>query len=280
MSEMAYLAHYGVKGQKHGQRKYQNKDGSLTPLGRVHYGVGKAADLTKTAAKAIRKKVAPTTAELIAQIRKEKYKILNKQKKAELKRLKKTGKIEDPEKKKGPHKRFSDMSDTDLDARINRLKKEATLAELEASKNMGPGKKMVLEALSRGITTGIQTATQSGLKSVGETFIKRQFGLDGDSGKKGSDNKEDDKDSKKKNSDKKNSDKKNSNKKSDSDDFRKVMDNIKSETAGYKDRYSANFGYDGKGTKGKAEKAKVYSVWDPDDPNDPHNKKRKAIVRV
>lgn len=35
------LRHSGVKGQKHGVRQYQNKDGSLTPLGRIHYGVGK-----------------------------------------------------------------------------------------------------------------------------------------------------------------------------------------------------------------------------------------------
>lgn len=35
-----YLAHYGVKGQKHGKRRWQNEDGSLTPEGREHYGVG------------------------------------------------------------------------------------------------------------------------------------------------------------------------------------------------------------------------------------------------
>ena len=34
------LYHHGVKGQKHGKRRYQNPDGSLTPEGRVHYGVG------------------------------------------------------------------------------------------------------------------------------------------------------------------------------------------------------------------------------------------------
>lgn len=34
------LYHHGIKGQKHGQRRYQNADGSLTPLGREHYGVG------------------------------------------------------------------------------------------------------------------------------------------------------------------------------------------------------------------------------------------------
>lgn len=35
-----YLAHYGVKGQKHGKRRWQNEDGSLTEEGRIHYGVG------------------------------------------------------------------------------------------------------------------------------------------------------------------------------------------------------------------------------------------------
>lgn len=35
-----YLEHYQVKGAKHGVRRYQNRDGSLTPLGREHYGVG------------------------------------------------------------------------------------------------------------------------------------------------------------------------------------------------------------------------------------------------
>lgn len=35
-----YLAHYGIKGQKWGQRRYQNFDGSLTEDGRQRYGVG------------------------------------------------------------------------------------------------------------------------------------------------------------------------------------------------------------------------------------------------
>ncbi len=35
------LCHHGVKGQKHGHRRWQNPDGSLTPAGREHYGVGR-----------------------------------------------------------------------------------------------------------------------------------------------------------------------------------------------------------------------------------------------
>ena len=38
------LMHYGVPKQKHGVRRYQNEDGSLTPDGRIHYGVGEGRD--------------------------------------------------------------------------------------------------------------------------------------------------------------------------------------------------------------------------------------------
>lgn len=41
------IKHYGTKGQKWGVRKYQNKDGSLTPAGREHYGYGKGNSDTK-----------------------------------------------------------------------------------------------------------------------------------------------------------------------------------------------------------------------------------------
>ena len=32
-----YLAHYGVKGQKWGVRRYQNEDGTLTEEGKARY---------------------------------------------------------------------------------------------------------------------------------------------------------------------------------------------------------------------------------------------------
>lgn len=35
-----FLVHSGVKGMRWYERRYQNYDGSLTPLGRIHYGVG------------------------------------------------------------------------------------------------------------------------------------------------------------------------------------------------------------------------------------------------
>lgn len=42
------LKHYGTKGQKWGVRKYQNKDGSLTPAGREHYGYGNGTNRYKS----------------------------------------------------------------------------------------------------------------------------------------------------------------------------------------------------------------------------------------
>lgn len=58
------LMHYGVKGMKKGVRQYQNADGSLTPLGREHYGVGERGsigDRLRTTANSIKDKAKNTT---------------------------------------------------------------------------------------------------------------------------------------------------------------------------------------------------------------------------
>jgi hypothetical protein len=45
------LFHSGTKGMKWGKRLYQYEDGSLTPLGRSHYGVGPSRGIKKSASK-------------------------------------------------------------------------------------------------------------------------------------------------------------------------------------------------------------------------------------
>jgi hypothetical protein len=58
------LCHNGIKGQKWGKRRYQNPDGSLTPLGREHYGVGEAKSDYKLAKKEYKKNVKKTRKEI------------------------------------------------------------------------------------------------------------------------------------------------------------------------------------------------------------------------
>ena len=40
MNESKYLAHFGIKGQKWGERRFQNEDGTLTTEGKIRYGKG------------------------------------------------------------------------------------------------------------------------------------------------------------------------------------------------------------------------------------------------
>lgn len=185
MSEITYIAHHGIKGQKWGVRNYQNADGSLTTLGRARYGVGEARSKVANAAKkvgtAIRKKVAPTNAELNAQIRKQRAKNLNKQKREELKNLRK-GIDEDaasPSTKvlRGQHKRFSEMSDQDIQARIKRLKSEIELADLERTKSMGPGMRMVDAALREAGKEALKNVASSYLTKAGNQAVDKMLGV-------------------------------------------------------------------------------------------------------
>lgn len=63
-----YLAHYGIRGQKWGTRRWQNEDGSLTPDGRVHYGYN-SKDLPAPSKKAAAR-IAKSNAKAAARIAK------------------------------------------------------------------------------------------------------------------------------------------------------------------------------------------------------------------
>ena len=90
------LSHHGIIGQKWGVRRYQNKDGSLTPAGRRR------------------------EAKLDRQMAKQAHKY------NELKRKKLTG-----DNQENKPKTVKEMSDAELQAKINRLRNEQTLASLQ-----------------------------------------------------------------------------------------------------------------------------------------------------
>lgn len=85
------LVHYRTPGSKNGVRKYQNEDGSLTPLGRIHYGVGKArehiSDEAKVAAKKLTTKYSDDKKTKKVEAKIEKAKLESKQQDEKVKKL-------------------------------------------------------------------------------------------------------------------------------------------------------------------------------------------------
>ena len=127
-----FLMHHGIKDMHWGTRRYQNSDGSLTPLGRIHYGVGKARSVVEKAGRsaksgmsktgdAIRKKVKPTNEELQEKYDKAKEKLERKNIKNNIKNL-------------GKKKKISDMTDEEVSQYINRLNNERIARQLELDK--------------------------------------------------------------------------------------------------------------------------------------------------
>jgi len=111
-----YLCHEGIKGMKWGVRRYQNEDGSLTPAGKVRYGVGKALSPSVPQGKGkpnispakVGVREASNTVNSIQTIT------------SNAERLQRSKRKED----------FSSMSDDELRKRINRLQLETQYAAL------------------------------------------------------------------------------------------------------------------------------------------------------
>lgn len=104
------IVHSGVKGQKWGERRYQNRDGSRTALGQQHRreleGYGKGGPIS-----AIKRKLSVS--------------------KSSSKKTSTKPKVEQKSKSKSKTEQLREMSDKELNDRSNRLQAEITYLERE-----------------------------------------------------------------------------------------------------------------------------------------------------
>lgn len=121
---MSNLQHHGIKGQKWGVRRFQNTDGSLTAEGKKRYSVNdyqQAIDKTKTAGKIVNE-----------------AKTLNNTVK----------KLNDPAAERRIRKSAAEMSDVELQKRVQRLNMEDNYTRMMLHReNLERGRTFVDKAL-------------------------------------------------------------------------------------------------------------------------------------
>jgi len=144
-----YIAHHGTKGQKWGRRLYQNADGSLTPLGRLRYGSGdgRTKSGNSTATKSQNGSTKPTqSTSTTTTSEKQNYS------------------------SKARAKNIDEMSDTELQSYINRIRLEQSYNQLTSTppqqKKVNKGVEFVKEVA---YNAGKQVATD--MVKQGLTYV-------------------------------------------------------------------------------------------------------------
>lgn len=152
------LMHYGRKGQKWGVRLFQNKDGSLTPAGRIRYGKN-GPPTNKSGKELLRENTARDKSIRFA--------------------AKTTSKSVEIGKRAAQQKSVSEMSDQELRAAIDRKRLEIEYARLNPQQ-VSRGRKFANAAMKDVV---IPAAKNVG-KAYLEKQMKRALGLKDDDKKK------------------------------------------------------------------------------------------------
>jgi DNA-binding IscR family transcriptional regulator len=159
------LMHHGVKGMKRGVRLYQYEDGTYTPLGRIHYGIGKGREKGEPE-KSDRQKEKELKANISDKIkqfsenRKAKAEARTKEKEAEQKQ------------REDARKEIRNLSDQELNTRLARLQKEKQYSELlneRENREKGP----VRAAVSKLLKEAAENLARKTLNEVVDQVIRR-----------------------------------------------------------------------------------------------------------
>ena len=186
------LLHSGVKGMRWGQRLYQNKDGSLTALGKQRYGTKgnyekvqaakRAASPEKLkAAKARAKAQARTEAEIEKYKKKKEEAVNGKTTDEKAPKEKKTIMSVSKEKQNTSNvirdkRAVKKMSDAELDAALSRLQKEQKYKDMIDGENVKKGKEALSDALRNSGKQAITTVATAGFTYAGKQALKKLMG--------------------------------------------------------------------------------------------------------
>lgn len=159
-----YLAHWGVKGMRWGVRRYQNKDGTLTPAGKKRYNAEMAK--LKAEQKVIKNKQA-TQAKLdkLDAMRKS----VNNQKKGRIGQSTGKGDADSSYKSSTKRKSVKDMTDEELSSAIRRAEMEKRYSDLNP-RQVSAGEKFT-KSLMKDVV--IPSATQAGKSILTDFMIKK-----------------------------------------------------------------------------------------------------------
>lgn len=173
----SYLEHHGIKGQKWGIRRFQNKDGSLTKDGKARYGNGKTKYRIKSQSP-FEKKRAKLEEKERRMTEKEEIQRRKNQLKERRNNLKNQGKSQDVirnEKKVDTTKPKSakDMSDQELRDFLSRYDMEKRYNQIINGPEKKKGSQIVGDILLKSGTAVATKYTTKAMEAMVEEMIKK-----------------------------------------------------------------------------------------------------------